>query len=104
MPIYTTAEMSIQEFTEMVRRHPVKVEPLPARFWEDERWLFEHLADLARLHPEEWVAIYRKQVVAAGRSRREARQAADEILGDVGPLVVYHLESKPYVYPTGPAH
>jgi hypothetical protein len=104
MPIYTTDEMSVEEFTEMVRRHPVKLEPLPARFWEDERWLFEHVAELARQYPEQWVVIYRKQVAAVGRSRREARQAAMEKLGDVGPLVVYRLESKPYVYPTGSTH
>jgi hypothetical protein len=104
MAIYTTDEMSIEEFTEMVRQHPVKFEPLPARFWEDERWLFEHVAELAHLYPEKWVAVYREQVAAVGRSRREARQAAVEKLGDVGPLVVYRLESKPYVYPAGPAH
>ncbi|MFQ5813109.1 MAG: hypothetical protein ACE5I2_07965 [Anaerolineae bacterium] len=104
MPIYTTDEMSIEKFTEMVRQHPVEFEPLPARFWEDERWLFEHVAELARLYPEKWVAIYREQVAAVGGSRREARQSAAEKLGDVGPLVVYHLESKPCVYPTSLAH
>jgi len=45
MPIYTADEMSVKEFTDMVRRHPVEFEPLPARFWEDERWLFEHVAE-----------------------------------------------------------
>ena len=104
MPIYTADEMSVKEFTDMVRRHPVEFEPLPARFWEDERWLFEHVAELTRRYPEQWVAIYRKRVVAVGQSRKEVRQAAVEKLGDVGPLVVYRLESKPYVYPTGPAH
>ncbi|MGA9348588.1 MAG: DUF5678 domain-containing protein [Anaerolineae bacterium] len=104
MPIYTTDEVSIEEFTEMVRRHPVRLEPLPARFWEDERWLFEHVTELARQYPEQWVAIYRKRVVGVGRSRREVRQAAAEKLGDVGPLIVYRLESKPYVYATRPAY
>jgi len=28
MPIYTTDEMSVEEFTEMVRQHPVEFEPL----------------------------------------------------------------------------
>jgi len=104
MPVYATDEMSVEEFTAMVRRHPIKFEPLPARFWEDERWLFEHAAELARQYPEQWVAVYREQVAAVGQSRGEARQVASEKLGDVGPLVVYRLESKPYVYPTSPAH
>ena len=104
MPRYATDEMSIEEFTEMVRQQPVKFKPLPARFWEDERWLFEHVAELARQYPEQWVAIYNKKIVATGRSRKEARQAATKKLGDVGPLVVYHLESKPYVYPAAFAH
>jgi hypothetical protein len=53
MAIYTTDEMSIEEFTEMMRQHPVKFEPLPARFWEDERWLFEHLAELTEEYPDQ---------------------------------------------------
>ena len=28
MPIYTTDEMSVEEFTEMVRQHSVEFEPL----------------------------------------------------------------------------
>jgi len=60
MPIYTTDEMSIEKFTEMVRRHPVKLEPLPARFWEDERWLFEHMAELTEQYPDQWVVVYKK--------------------------------------------
>jgi hypothetical protein len=104
MTIYTTDEMSVEEFIEMVRQHPVEFEPLPARLWEDERWLFEHVAELAHLYPEKWVAIYRERVAAVGQSRKEAWEAAAEKLGDVGPLVVYRLESKPYVYPASPAH
>jgi hypothetical protein len=72
MPIYTTDEMSIEEFTEMVRQHPVEFEPLPARFREDERWLFKHVA--------------------------EAMDQARHIVGDGEPLVTFFLESKPYVY------
>jgi hypothetical protein len=104
MPIYTTDEMSVEEFTEMVRRHPAKFEPLPERFWEDERWLFKHVAELTRQYPDKWVAIYQKGVVGVGRSRKEAREAAAKRLGDVGPLVIYRLESKPYVYPINSAH
>lgn len=98
MPIYTTDEMSIEEFTEMVRRHPVKLEPLPARFWEDERWLFDRAAELTGQYPDQWVAIYNQAVVGVGRSWSEANEAARARVGEVGPLVIFFLESKPYVY------
>jgi len=70
MPIYTTDEMSIEEFSEMVRRHPVKLEPLPARYREDERWLFEHAAELTERYPDQWVVIYNRQVVGTGSGPR----------------------------------
>lgn len=101
MPIHITDKMSVEEFTTMVRQQPLKFEPMPDRFWEDGRWLFKHVSELIRQYPEQWIVIYQKRVVAAGQSRREARQAAAEKLGDVGPLVVYRLESKSYVYPAG---
>jgi hypothetical protein len=107
MPIYTTDEMSVEEFTEMVRQHPVKFEPLPARFWEDERWLFEHIAELTEQYPDQWVVVYKKQVIGVAGGRRgltEAKEQAQHIVDDGGPLVTFFLESKPYVYPTGSVH
>jgi len=101
MPIYTTDEMSVEEFTEMVRRHPVRLEPLPARFWEDERWLFEHVAELTEQYPDQWVVVYKKQVIGTGggpRGLAEAMEEARHIVGDGEPLVTFFLESKPYVY------
>jgi len=107
MPIYTTDEMSIEEFTEMVRQHPVKFEPLPARLWEDEHWLFEHMAELTEQHPDQWVVVYKEQVIGMGGGHRgltEAIEQARHIVKDGERLVSFFLESKPYVYPTGPAH
>jgi hypothetical protein len=107
MSIYTTDEMSVEEFTEMMRRHPIKLEPLPARFGEDERWLFEHLAELTEEYPDQWVVVYKKQVIGVADGRRgltEAKEQAQHVVDDGGPLVTFFLESKLYIYPTGPAH
>jgi hypothetical protein len=107
MPIYTTDEMSIEEFTEMVRRHPVKLEPLLARFWEDDHWLFEHLAELTEQYPDQWVVVYKKQAIGVAGGRRgltEAKEQAQHVVDDGRPLVTFFLESGPYAYPTGPAH
>ncbi|MFQ6059450.1 MAG: DUF5678 domain-containing protein, partial [Anaerolineae bacterium] len=65
---------------------------------EDERWLFEHAAELTERYPDQWVAIYNKAVVGVGRSWSEAKDAALAKVGEVGPLVIFFLESKPYVY------
>ena len=107
MPIYTTDEMSIEKFTEMVRQHPAKLEPLPTRFWEDEHWLFEHVAELTEQYPDQWVVVYKKQVAGIGGGHKgltEAIEQAQHIVSDGERLVTFFLESKPYVYPTGPAH
>jgi len=107
MPIYTTGEMSVEEFTEMVRRHPLKFEPLPARFREDEHWLFDNVAELTEKYPDQWVVVYKKQVIGIGggpRGLTEAIEQAQHIVSDGERVVTYFLESKPYVYQDQATH
>jgi len=93
--------MNVEEFTEMVCRHPVKLEPLPAHFREDEHWLFEHIAELTEQYPDQWVVVYNKQVIGMGggpSGLTEAIDQAQHIVSDGERLVTFFLESKPYVY------
>ena len=95
---------AVREFDRQVRELGVKIEPPPARFWEDERWLFEHIAELTQTYPEKWVAVYNKRVVGVGDSHNEAEAAARAQVGDAGPLVIVRTEYKTYVYTTGVAY
>jgi len=54
----------------------------PKRFFEDERWICQHLDELTQKYPDQWIAVYQKEVVAADKSlakvQRIGRQKADE--------------------------
>ncbi len=95
---------AIRDFSREVREMGTEIEPLPARFWEDEHWLFDHIAKLTRAYPEQWVAVYQKEVVGVGNSRQEAREQARAKVDTEEPFVVVRMESKTYVYPSGFAH
>ena len=42
--------------------------PRPSKgFWEDNRWLNEHWAEMVRAYPDMWVAVVDQHVVATGR-------------------------------------
>ena len=38
---------------------------LSQAYMENSRWLMDHLPELARTHPNQWVAVYGGEVVAA---------------------------------------
>ena len=51
--------------------------PRPTRkFWEDNRWLNEHWAEMVRAYPDMWVAVVDQQVAAAGRDPEEVAKTA----------------------------
>lgn len=75
MPIYTTDEMTVEEFADMVTGG---AEPAPhsQRFWDDQRWIEDHMAELVEKYAGQWVIVHDKQVIGAnpdlGVAKREA--------------------------------
>ncbi|MGQ9628065.1 MAG: DUF5678 domain-containing protein [Anaerolineae bacterium] len=98
MPIYTITEMDVENFTKMLTRQPIEVEPLPERYWADERWLFAHLSELIEQYPDHWIVVYNQQVVGTSRQLSEARKQAYQKVREGEPLITFFIESKPYVY------
>ena len=97
MPVYTTDNMTIDEF----KKHFVGkggFRPPPTRFWEDERWMFEHMDELMQRYLGQWIVVYNRQVVAASKSRRQAKEQAAQVVPAGEPTLVFFLEDKPYVY------
>jgi len=57
------------------------VDHIPKSYWEDHKWAYRHLNDLIRRHPNRWVAIYEKKVIASGESSVAVEKKAKEISG-----------------------
>jgi len=56
--------------------------PIPKRWFEDERGLFEHIDDLKKQCPDQWVAVVNKEVVASGKNLAEVERLAEEKTGE----------------------
>ena len=50
----------------------------PRGFWEDNRWLNAHWAEMVQTYPNMWVAVVGQQIVAAGRDPEEVTKIAQE--------------------------
>ena len=57
------------------------VPPTPKEYWEDNAWTDEHIAEISEAHPNLWVAVVDKQVVASGKVIAEVRKVAEEKTG-----------------------
>lgn len=57
------------------------VPPTPNEYWEDSDWADEHIGEIADAHPNLWVAVVGKKVVASGKVITEVRKAAQQKTG-----------------------
>ena len=71
--------------------------PPPKNFWEDDAWAIKHYQEIVQKHPECWVAIVDKKVVATGKTWAEARNLALEKT-DRDEFPIYYTEAKRYIY------
>ena len=96
MHMYTLDEISIEEFKQMLTRSGQPPER-SKRFWEDQRWIIEHIAELVREYPDQWVMVYNKQVVAASPDLGVAKERAFNRVGDKEIASIF-VEGKNYVF------
>jgi hypothetical protein len=59
-----------------------KPPPVPKRYFEDEKWLFEHENELAEQYPDHWIAVVNREVVAVGKNLAEVEKSAGEKTGE----------------------
>jgi hypothetical protein len=55
--------------------------PGPNEYWEDSKWARDHFGDIVKEHPDLWVAIVDKKVVASGSTIEEVERAGKEETG-----------------------
>jgi len=97
MPIYTTDEISVEEFTRQFAGDR-KPRTMSQRQREDSRWVIDHLSELAQLYPDQWIAMHEKRVVGAAPGVGEALEQAHHKVGEGKELVTIFVEGKVYVF------
>ncbi len=55
-----------------------KHHPLPKGWLEDEKWADERMLELGRKYPNQWVAVYNKEVISFGTNLAEVERVAAE--------------------------
>ena len=55
-----------------------KHQPLPKGWIEDRNWAHEHMDEFVEKYPNQWVAVYNKEVVSVGTNLGEVEEKADK--------------------------
>ncbi len=63
--MYTLDEISVDEYKELLARNPLPLWTPSERFARDQEWIEEQLAEFAKNYPDQWLAVYNQQVIAA---------------------------------------
>ncbi len=56
------------------------MEQLSDAYWQDYRWANEHMSELVRDYPNQWVGVADKQVVAVGSDVKSVEREVKEKL------------------------
>ncbi|HID26360.1 MAG: DUF5678 domain-containing protein [Methanosarcinales archaeon] len=70
---------------------------IPKRFWEDVEWVRKYCSELTAKYPDQWVAIFNKQVIAADEDLGKVEDIAKAKIHEE-PIHVIFLDSGLYVY------
>ncbi len=71
--------------------------PGPKEYWEDSKWVNEHAEEISLQHPNQWVAVVDKMVIAAGIDGAEVEKTATEKAGQKD-FVIFFAEKGIHVY------
>lgn len=74
--------------------------PLTKQYIEDFRWAEKHYNELARQYPDQWIAVLKGEVVAAGKDLGEVERVAEQKAEEAGVDQCYYtlIESRPRYY------
>jgi hypothetical protein len=67
------------------------------QYWEDSRWSLDHDAEISEKYPNQWVFVFNKNVVAAGKDPNEAERIAIEKVGKQE-FVIFFAEKGIHIY------
>lgn len=57
---------------------------LPSRYFQDERWIDDHILELTRQYPDQWIAVLKGRVVAAGKNLKAVLEVGRREAGEEG--------------------
>jgi hypothetical protein len=59
-----------------------KPPPTPKHYYEDQKWISEHMRELREQYLNQWIAVFNGEVIAAGRVLAEVERVAHEKTGE----------------------
>ena len=48
----------------------------PKEYWEDKEWVNENYTELVQKYPDQWIAVYDKEVIVANKYLGEVKKVA----------------------------
>lgn len=73
------------------------MEIMPKKFWEDQKWGFEHHSELINKYKDLWVAIVNKKIVSSGNDLAKVEIEAKQKTGKKHVPVMY-VECGSHIY------
>ncbi len=73
--------------------------PIPQQYFKDRRWMMEHHQELVEQFPDQWVAVFKAKVVAAGKDLSEVVRVAHEVTGERD-IATHLVEATRMFYPS----
>ncbi len=73
------------------------MQKISKRFWDDEKWMLNHMGELQDKYMEKWVAVVNKKVAGVGENGEIARKIARKKTG-VKQIPVIFVESGENLY------
>ena len=73
-------------------------QPIPKRYWQDQRWAFDHYPELVKRYEDRWVAVVDRRIVAASKSSVKAEEQARAKTGRQLPIAVVFVETGRRIY------
>ena len=70
---------------------------IPAEYWEDRDWAWDHYAEFIQKYPDQWIAVCNKEVVAHSESIDEIEKVTREKTGKTYFPVIF-VEGHIHVY------
>ena len=74
-----------------------KLTPVPKQYWQDSQWAYKHFTDIVKMFPDKYVGIYKKNVIASGKTIEKVRETAYKKIG-IKEIPIMFAEKKIYVY------
>lgn len=75
----------------------VQIKTAPKQYWEDSKWANKNFTNIVRQYPDKYVAVYKKKIVASGKTIAKVEEIAYKKTG-IKELPIKFAEKKIHVY------